>query len=182
MDAVVARSTFRSKNVQNTWGPQVRATFGSGDVEKVDAKILYFSVFPKHLIAAKTVCFFWNCRRGADAQFMLQSVMIHWSHHPLASNDFPGSSRHLHNWVTWQRKHDATECWDRWWWHFKIVSWLLNYFKNSLKWWKLRIQSTIWTHDGGWGRHALQQTWLGSNAQKNIDLDHVPHSLKQSMV
>ena len=35
LHAVVARSTFRSQNVQNT--PQVRSTFGSWDVEKVHA-------------------------------------------------------------------------------------------------------------------------------------------------
>ena len=37
LHAVVARSTFRSQNVQNTSG--VRTTFGSCDVEKVHAVV-----------------------------------------------------------------------------------------------------------------------------------------------
>ena len=63
--AVVARSTFRSQNVQKT--PQCRTTFGSSDVEKVHA-IVARSTFPRQNVQNTTLSdHFWKlrCRKSA---------------------------------------------------------------------------------------------------------------------
>ena len=64
--AVVARSTFRSENVQNT--PQVRTTFGSWDVEKVHA-VVARSTFRSENVQ-NTTCsrHFWRFRSRKSAR------------------------------------------------------------------------------------------------------------------
>lgn len=42
---------------------------------------------------------------------------------------------------------------------------------SHLQLYLLRIQPAIWTHDGRWGRNALQQTSLGSNSRKKCQYD-----------
>ena len=89
--AVVARSTFRSQNVQNTPAP---TTFGSWDVEKVHAVVARSTLRSKNVQNTRSSDHFWRlrCRWASLHYTTLHHTTQHYNHNYITTQ--------LHNYTT----------------------------------------------------------------------------------